>query len=77
MDNGILGAVTNHDEEAPFLLLDAIAHQGGDTRITVRGTSIGRLQTVSRISYIHRFSRHPDTSSSAGRRTSQFEKSGL
>lgn len=34
MDNGILCAIADDDEETPLLLLEAIANQGGDTGVT-------------------------------------------
>lgn len=35
MDNGILGMVADHDEEAALLLLDAIADERGNPRVSV------------------------------------------
>ncbi len=34
VDNGILGAVADHDEEAALLLLEAIADEGRDPRVS-------------------------------------------
>lgn len=40
MDNGILGAVADDDEEASLLLLEAIADEGGDPGVSVLGETI-------------------------------------